>query len=40
MEMEKKDLPMLVALRPSEHLRYRSQVDMERLDEDYIIRWA
>lgn len=40
MEMEKSDLPMLVALRPSEHLRYRSQVDMERLDEDYIMRWV
>lgn len=32
MEMEKSDLPMMVALRPSEHLRYRSQVDMTKLD--------
>ena len=40
MEMDKSDLPMMVALRPSEHLRYRSLVDMANTDEDYIMRWV
>ena len=31
---------MMVALRPSEHLRYRSLVDMANTDEDYIMRWV
>lgn len=38
--MEKSDLPMLTALRPNEHLRYRSKVSMDRLDQDYISRWV